>query len=156
ELAVQSIRILVRSALMPAAPSSAYEPQVPSPRQDRPLPEGGVFEALVRVFYSPYLMGIAVYMLLYTVTTTFLYFDQAHIVKTSIDGRDAQTAYLAKIDLYYNLATLALQAFATSRIIGLLGVGGSMTILPLVTGAGYALLCHRPTTTVLLWFQVGQ
>src|SRR5215470_6303974 len=89
ELAVWSIRRLVRVTARHGFVSPPYPeptgaddviqtlPYAPRPPptvlRDRPLPAGGAFEALIRVFYSPYLLGICICMLAYTISTTFLY-----------------------------------------------------------------------------------
>jgi AAA family ATP:ADP antiporter len=41
-------------------------------------------------------------MLLYTIGSTFLYFLQAQIVDATIEGRAAQTAYFANVDIWVN------------------------------------------------------
>lgn len=121
---------------------------------DRPIVAGGVFEALARVFYSPYLIGISVCMLMYTISTTFLYFEQARIVKEAFSTDESRTAFLAKIDVYINLLTAVMQLFLTSRLVMLIGVGASMAFVPIVTIAGFVALLRHPTAGVLLWFQV--
>ena len=66
ELAVQCIRLLLAS------------PGVREYAADAPAGEaigGGVFSGAVRVFRSPYLLGICVYILLFTTTSTFVYFQ---------------------------------------------------------------------------------
>ncbi len=143
-LCLRRLRRLAESspALSAAAGSSAV------------IREGGVFEALVRVLYSPYLLAIVICMLMYTFSTTFLYFQQADIVRGAIATREQRTIYFARIDLYINVVTLALQLLATARLVRVLGVGGSIAVLPAVTAAGFAILASRPTLDVLLWFQV--
>src|SRR5436190_1761454 len=52
----------------------------PAARGEKAVIGGGVFSGVARAFKSPYLLGIGVYMLLYSITSTFLYFEQAAIV----------------------------------------------------------------------------
>lgn len=145
ELGVQSVHQLVRIA----------RPRVANfVIPDRPIAAGGIFEALARVFYSPYLLGISVCMLMYTVSTTFLYFEQARIVKAAFGTDEARTAFLAKIDLYINLVTAVMQLLITARLVMFMGVGASMAFVPIVTMAGFVALLKHPTAAVLLWFQV--
>jgi AAA family ATP:ADP antiporter len=150
ELAVWSIRRLVRrTARGDGADASGAEPT-----RERPLAEGGVFDALVRVFYSPYLLGIGSCMLAYTISTTFLYFEQGRIVEAAMKSNETRTVYLARIDLYINLVTVVMQLFLTARIIRSIGVGASMAAVPLATLVGFIALIRQPTTEVLFWFQV--
>lgn len=145
ELGVQSVHQLVRIA-RPRVANLAIP--------DRPIAAGGVFEALVRVFYSPYLLGICVCMLMYTVSTTFLYLKQADIVKAAFATDESRTVYLANIDLYINLVTIVMQLFLTARVVRFVGVGASMAVVPIVTLTGFIALLRQPTAGVLFWFQV--
>ncbi len=153
ELAVQSIRQLVRvadrSRIAPTLPDSP-----PSPTSDRPIAAGGAFEALVRVLYSPYLLGICICMFAYTISTTFLYFEQGRIVEAALKSNEARTVYLARIDLYINLVTIVMQLLLTARIIRAIGIGASMAAVPIATLVGFVALIRQPTTAVLFWFQV--
>src|SRR5260370_24247816 len=74
-------------------------------------------------------------MLLFAITATFLYFQQARIVSHSFADRGAQTAFFATVDLVVNCLTLLVQLFFTGRIVILLGVG---VALALVAGADHA------------------
>ncbi len=153
ELAVQSIRQLVRVA--DRGPASPTQPLSSTRSEsDRPIAAGGAFEALVRVLYSPYLLGICICMFAYTISTTFLYFEQGRIVEAALKSNEARTVYLARIDLYINLITIVLQLLLTARIIRAIGVGASMAAVPVATLVGFIALIRQPTTAVLFWFQV--
>ena len=56
-------------------------------------------------------------MLLYTVTSTFLYFQQAEIVGASFEDRAARTVFFASVDLAVNTLTVLTQIFLTGRIV---------------------------------------
>jgi len=167
ELAVQSIRQLVRVADQTRAAQVAIAtsttdhksalalPYAPvDPARDRPIAAGGAFEALVRVLYSPYLLGICICMFAYTISTTFLYFEQGRIVEAALKSNESRTVYLARIDLYINLVTIVMQLLLTARIIRTIGVGASMAAVPIATLVGFIALIRQPTTAVLFWFQV--
>lgn len=155
EVAVLSVR---RLSALPQMTSRAA-----SPKEDPGEPIGGrVLAGVSHVFRSPYLLGIVAYMLLYTITATFLYFQQAEIVERVFEGRAARTGFFAKIDLLVNVLTLGTQVFLTGRIIKLLGVGVTLALLPLLclvgfTGlglVGFAGLGLAPAVGVLVTFQV--
>ena len=61
-------------------------------------------------------------MLLYTVLSTFLYFQQAEIVDRTFADRAARTAFFARIDLLVNALTLTGQFFVTGRLMKVAGV----------------------------------
>jgi len=96
---------------------------------DRPHPErgevpigGSVLAGFMKTLRSPYLINIGIFLLLYAVTSTLLYFDQASIVSRSFTDRGTQTAFFATIDLAVNVLTLVTQIFLTGRIVRWLGV----------------------------------
>jgi AAA family ATP:ADP antiporter len=118
-------------------------------------PIGGSFLAgITHVLRSPYLLGIVVYMLLFTITATFLYFQQAEIVGATFDDRAARTSFFAKIDLLVNILTVGTQLFLTGRIIKLLGVAVTLALLPMLVIVGFTGLGLVPTIGVLAAFQV--
>lgn len=117
---------------------------------------GGIFTGLIHTIRSPYLAGLALFILLYSLTSTFLYFQQANIAQEYFSDRAARMAFFANIDLMVNAMTLALQLFVTGRLIGYLGVAVTLCILPVISVAGFAALAASPTTTVLVIAQVGR
>jgi AAA family ATP:ADP antiporter len=115
---------------------------------------GGVMAGISAVFRSPYLLGIVSYMLLYTITATFLYFEQAEIVSEIFSDRGARTAFFAKLDLAVNTLTIVTQIFLTGRIVRWFGVAFSLAWLPLVCVIGFFGLGLAPTLGVLAAFQI--
>lgn len=115
---------------------------------------GGVFDGVRTVFASNYLLGIVTYMLLYTITATFLYFQQAEIVEVSFTDRAARTVFFARIDLAVNILTALTQIFLTGRIVRRIGVALSLATLPLVCILGFAALGVTPTLIAIAIFQV--
>ncbi|MEF8792520.1 NTP/NDP exchange transporter [Thiohalorhabdus sp.] len=103
---------------------------------------------------SPYLLGIAGYILLYTATSTFLYFEQAHIVEGALGDPADRTALFAAMDLAVNTLTVAVQIFLTGRIVTALGVGLTLALLPALVGLGFAALAVAPVLGVLVVVQV--
>ncbi len=120
---------------------------------DRPL-GGGVLDGIRTVIASPYLLGIAGYMLLYTMTATFLYFQQAEIVEASFADRTARTVFFARIDLAVNTLTVITQIFLTGRIVRRIGVALALAALPLVCVLGFAAVGIAPTLMTIAVFQV--
>ena len=115
---------------------------------------GGVLAGITHAFRSGYLANIVLFMLLFAVSSTFIYFEQADIVSRSFSGRGAQTAFFARIDLMVNVLTLVVQLGFTSRIVRALGVAKALAALPLITIAGFAALAWIPTATALVLVQV--
>lgn len=109
---------------------------------------------VTRTFASPYLLNISLFLLLFSVTSTFLYFEQAGIAKRSFPDRGAQTAFFASVDLAVNVLTLGIQLFLTGRIVNRIGVALTLAILPAFSILGFAALAVWPTIGVIVAFQV--
>jgi len=121
--------------------------------EERPL-GGGVFSGIVNALSNPYLLGVSMFILLFAITSTFLYFQQAAIVSHSFSDRGAQTAFFATVDLIVNCLTLGVQLFFTGRILMLLGVGVTLALLPAMTFIGFGGLAIAPSLGTIAVFQV--
>ncbi|MCF8198782.1 MAG: MFS transporter [Sulfuritalea sp.] len=122
-----------------------------------PAPEalgGSVLAGLTLILRSPYLLGVAMFMLAFTTLSTFLYFEQAHIVAQSFDNSAERTRFFALLDLAVNTLTVVVQVLVTSRLLSRLGVAGSLALVPLLSALGFALLALTPVLAALAGFQV--
>ncbi len=116
---------------------------------------GPDFKAGVRAIAgSRYLQLICAYMLLFTVTSTFLYLMQGDIVARSFASGAERTAAFAKLDLWTNALTLTVQLLLTSRLLRAIGVPGVLLVLPLLTTAGFGALALWPGFAALALVQV--
>lgn len=115
---------------------------------------GGVLDGVRDVLRSPYLLGIALLMLLFTITSTYLYFMQLDVVAGASEDSRARTQLLANIDLIVNIITLITQLFLTGRLLRWLGVGMSLAFLPLLSLIGFGLVGMAPALGVVLVFQI--
>jgi AAA family ATP:ADP antiporter len=121
--------------------------------EERPL-GGGVLSGIANAVRSPYLLNVSVFILLFAITSTFLYFQQAGIVSHSFADRGAQTAFFATIDLLVNCLTLGVQLFLTGRIVMLIGVALALAFLPALTLVGFGGLAMVPSLSSIAVFQV--
>ena len=118
---------------------------------------GSVLAGLTRTARSPYLLAISAHMLLFAITSTFLYFQQAEIARGAFGAdRAARTQFFGQIDLLVNVLTLAAQLFLTSRILKWCGVALTLAALPAFSILGFAGLALVPTVGVLVALQVGR
>lgn len=115
---------------------------------------GGLLDGIRLVLSSKYLLGIVGYMLLYTITATFLYFQQAEIVEVSFTDRAARTVFFARIDVVVNSLTALIQIFFSGRIIRQLGIALSLAVLPLVCVLGFAAVGIAPSLVAIAVFQI--
>ena len=145
EIAVFSVGRLSRlSAALSRRPGASAEAPI----------GGSVFAGVTRAVGSPYLLNVSVFLLLFAITSTFLYFEQAAIVSRSFRDRGAQTAFFATVDLLVNVLTLGIQLFLTGRIVLLLGLALPLALLPALTIVGFGVLALVPTVMAVAVFQV--
>ena len=150
--------VLLEAAVLCASRLEAAAPQTsPVAGAKSQVPIGGNplagFALLVR---SPYLAGIALWVLLLSLAGTFLYFQQANIVAAASDDPAVRTRIFASIDLAAGILTLLVQTLATGRIIKRFGVGSALALLPLVFTAGFAILAASPVLMLVVAFQALQ
>lgn len=124
-------------------------------REDAARPIGGrALSGITHVLASPYLIMICLFMLMFTIGTTVLYFQQAEIVKAEFADKNARTAFLARIDFTVQTLTVLSQMFLTGRIIKWLGVGVTLAILPVMSVIGFTTLGLWPTLGMFVAFNV--
>ena len=124
-------------------------------REDANRPIGGTNLAFItHVVKSPYLLAICLFMMLFTIGTTVLYFQQAEIVKARFTDRGSRTAFLAQIDFTVQTLTVLAQLFLTGRIIKWLGVAVTLAILPVMSVIGFTALGVMPTVGLFVVFNV--
>jgi AAA family ATP:ADP antiporter len=145
ELSVLAVRRLSQlSERLRAAQSAPTQEQIIG---------GSVLAGVRNATSSPYLLGISLYMLLFTTLSTVLYFQLAGIVDRSLADRAARTAFFARVDLLTNGLALVLQLFAFGNLVRLLGLTVTLGVLPAVSAAGFALLGAIPAVAVVVVFQ---
>jgi len=121
-------------------------------REREPGPD---FKAGLRAIAgSRYLQLICAYMLLFTITSTFLYLMQGDIVAKAFASQAERTAAFARLDVWTNVLTLSVQLLLTSRLLRSIGVSGVLMVLPLLTTAGFGALALWPSFAVLALVQV--
>ncbi len=140
-------------------------------RRDRPLPEtaaedegitastdrvigGSILAGIRLILASPYLQGICLMMVLFTTLSTFLYFQQAHIISRHITDPAHRTALFAAMDFSVNTLTLGIQLFFTGRIVRKLGLAWTLALIPLLLGVGFLFLGFAPILGVVVVVQV--
>jgi ATP:ADP antiporter, AAA family len=125
------------------------------PHVEPEAPIGGTLLAGFRdALSSGYLLNVSLFLLLYAVTSTFLYFQQADVVSHVFASRARQTAFFASVDLGVNVLTLAVQLFLTGRILKRFGVGTTLSILPIFSVIGFGAIALIPTLASVVGFQL--
>jgi AAA family ATP:ADP antiporter len=153
EIAAQSVRFFPaefrrHDSKLPGQPDE-------SASAEKPI-GGGIWEGVTHICRSPYLFGLFLFIMLYTLTSTWAYFQQADLVKAGFVDRAARTAFFAKLDLSVNTLTLILQIFLTGRLMKFLGVTVTLLFMPVLSLFGFAAMGFVPVLTVLAVFQVAR
>jgi len=149
------LELSTQAMLRVTAASTTAVPLTAAQREDKErVIGGGILAGIAHVLKSPYLLGICLYMLLYTFGSTVLYFQQSGIAETAFSNSDVRTTFFARIDLAVNILTALTQIFLTGRIVKLLGVPVTLTLLPALSVLGFLALAVFPLIGVLVAFQV--
>ncbi|AKT38085.1 NTP/NDP exchange transporter [Chondromyces crocatus] len=123
------------------------------PTEEQPI-RGTVWSSLLAPLRSPYLLAVCGYLFLYTITSTFLYFQQTSIVGAAIADKGERAALFARIDLVVNSVTFLAQLFLASHAMLRLGVGVTLCVVPVLTLLGFGVLTQAPVLSVVVGFQV--
>jgi AAA family ATP:ADP antiporter len=147
--------LLVAATLILASLLCVLRVADPGVRSDHGDPVGGsVFAGLGEVLGSPYLALIALLVVLQSVVGTFVYFEQARLVKAAALSAESRTQLFAMLDLGVNLLALALQALVAGRLMQRLGLGITLAAVPLLLTLPLAALAVLPALTTVLCIQV--
>ncbi len=105
---------------------------------------GSIFAGFSKTFSSGYLFNTALFLLLFALTSTFLYFEQAGAASKAFPDRAARTEFFATVDLLVNVLTLIVQLFLTGRILRVLGITLTLALLPAVSVIGFGAAVAAP------------
>ncbi len=130
-----------RGGLTPAGETAA-------PRDDQGL-GGNPFAGIAKVFQSPYLLGIALFVVFISLVNTFLYFEQLRIVEETYRETTRRTEVFANIDFIVQSLTVLSQLFLTGWIASRLGVRVLLTIVPIVLIFGFLAIAAFNTILVV-------
>lgn len=130
----------------------AHDVQHQPPAAEGPV-GGGMFAGLKLVLSSSFLLAMAAQMLLYALTSTFLYVQQVKMVSAMATDVAARAATFASIDLWVQVLTLLLQLVVTGRLMSRLGLGVALAVAPLLTAVGFVALAAMPVMWVLIGFK---
>jgi AAA family ATP:ADP antiporter len=132
-----------RSAAVPAPGAAA------GPRAEDAL-GGGVWAAFTQVVRSPYLLGIAAFVMLMTWVSTFLYLEQQAFVARVFHNADERASFFGGIDFWVQAASLVIQLLLFGRLFKWVGLRIVLASVPVIMTAGYALFAAAPRFMVLV------
>lgn len=113
---------------------------------------GNLFSAVNDFLKSPYLLMIAVFILLYTAISSFVYFELKNLL--SDYDRETRTQIWAIMDLVVNTLTIMVAVFVTGRISKRFGLSFTLASIPMLIAAGLLLLAFAPIVGVVIVVQI--
>ena len=109
---------------------------------------GNPFAGITQVLSSKYLSAIVASLLIANLLGTALYMFTAQLVETAIADADQRTQFFSNINLLVGVLAFIGQMFLVRQVVGKLGVGVSLSMLPLVSVVGFAALALEPSLIV--------
>src|ERR1700730_16789181 len=117
---------------------------------------GSVWSGITHICHSPYLMGLAATIMLYTTTSTWAYFQQSELVGGLLKTSTARTEFFGNLEIWVNSITLLIQIFLTGRLLKWFGVAFTLVSLPFVSLVGFAAMGVAASLALLAVFQVAR
>lgn len=155
--AVSVARVLSRSSgeARPAAPSP--------PAAQAALSRGSGFSL---VFANPYILLIAVLLVVLNVVNTTGEYILSHLVvehaealaaaDAAFDRNEYVGAFYGNYFFWVNVASVALQAFVASRLVKYFGLAGVLFALPLIALGAYGFVAIGATLSVVRWAKTAE
>lgn len=151
-LALCAAWALLRNRGGMGTPAEAADEQAP---EANALIGGAAWQGLWSVSRSPYLLGIAGYVVIMTIMATLLYFTRLQMVAALGEDVDLRTAAFARIDMLTQIVTLLLQAVIAGRLMQRLGVHFTLILLPAAAALGFIGLAMTGALLALIIFEAA-
>lgn len=110
------------------------------------------FSGFKSVITNPYLLGIAMFILLYVFIGSFVYFEQKNLLAQYT--RPQRVEILGSIDWIVNSLTFFIAFFITSRIVTKFGMPVTLALMPVLLCIGMLILAFAPMVVIILGIQV--
>lgn len=134
----------------PASPHKALS----GPMQtDEPI-GGNPLAGISLLAGSRYLLGIGLFVLLFTAVGTFMYMQQAELLRDSLATSAERTRVLAAVDLTVNALCIPFQIFLTGRLVARFGLTAVLLAVPVFMIGGFLALALAPGLLLLIAVQV--
>lgn len=109
-------------------------------RFDKTIGSKNPFTGFKLIIASKTLLALCAFILLLTSVSTFLYMEQARIVRELFPTREARIAAFANIDLIVQLSSLFIQIFLTAKIARFFGITALLSTLGFIIALGFIVL----------------
>jgi AAA family ATP:ADP antiporter len=109
---------------------------------------GNPFAGFTEFVRNPFLLGIALFIFLYTTIGSFAYFEIKNLLEHM--DRDARTQVWAGINLTVNILTIVTALFATGRIASRFGLAATLALIPLLVAVFFLAVAVNPLLAVVV------
>ena len=103
---------------------------------------------------NPYLLAIGLFILLYVVMNTFIYFELRKMLGDF--DRDVRTQIWGGIDLAVNSLAFVTALFATGRLATRFGMPTTLALIPVLMVGGWLVVALSPVLAVMIALQVAR
>jgi ATP:ADP antiporter, AAA family len=145
--------VLVRLLAQEKAKLKAEGVETQKTTLDRKL-SGGLFDGFVLLLRSPYLLLLALFLLLMTWISTIVYFQLGDLITKAFVSADERTSAYATIELAVNSLAVLLQLFGTGRLIRRFGVTTGLLLNPVIMVIAFLAVMFSPVLMVLGAIQI--
>src|SRR3954454_7068889 len=114
-LIIAAAMFAIAGALVRFFPSGFTAEDKPAAKPEEPI-GGSVWSGITHICRSPYLMGLAASILLYTTTSTWAYFQQSELAGGVLKTPTARTEFFGSLEIWVNSITVLIQIFLTGRL----------------------------------------
>lgn len=115
---------------------------------------GNPLDGFVLLFRSPYLLLLALFLLLMTWISTIVYFQLGDLITKAFTSHEARTQAYASIDLTVNSFAVVVQLFGTGRLIQRFGVQTGLLVNPIIMVIAFLAVAFSPVLLILGGIQI--
>ena len=159
-LGVYNLMLLASLLLLLTIPLIVYLEKLKQEELDRAAPVlssrdtigGNPLSGFSDFFSNRYLLGIGLFILLYTVMSTFVYFELKNMLAEF--DRATRSQYWGIMDLIVNSLAIVTAMFATNRLAMRFGLSVTLSIVPVIIIAGWLVVAVAPLLLVLVGLQI--
>ena len=115
---------------------------------------GNPFSGFRTFISNPYLLAIGLFILLYVVMNTFIYFELRKMLGDF--DRDVRAQIWGGIDLAVNTLAFVTALFGTGRLATRFGMPSTLALIPVLMVGGWLVVSLSPVLMVLIGLQVAR
>jgi len=146
--ALFTLAIVLQRVLLRIRARAAWLAPDAQVRQERAM-GGNIFAGFTLLLRSPYLLGIATFVIMLATANTILYFEQLRIVSETFSDTVQRTRVFSRLDYTVQSLTILLQLILTGRLARRFGVGALLTMIPIAMIGGFLALAATGTFAIL-------